>query len=250
MSSPKVSCLCVTHRRRELLERAIVCFAGQTYTHRELLIFSEYEDEDTRAVAERYRHLPLKHIVFPQGSAMNLGQKRNFAIEHADGELVCTWDDDDWYHRRRIEAQVQSLASSHKPVSLLSAVLVYNAPMYLGYASSIRLWEQTVMFRKELYMQGYRYDELPKSEDRGFVQTMINHNLVYPLFCPQLYIYNFHGHNTWDLDHFSFLLKRSQLLSSEASLLMKHVMEGRLAHSEASNAIESPAVIAQIRYVS
>lgn len=233
-----------------MLERAIGCFAGQTYTHRELLIFSEYDDEETRATVEQYRHLPLRHIVFPQGSAMNLGQKRNFAIEYADGQYICNWDDDDWYHRRRIEAQVQSLVTSHKPVSLLSAVLVYNAPVYLGYASSIRLWEQTVLFRREMYAHGHRYDELPRSEDRGFVQRMISHNLVYPLFCPQLYVYNFHGHNTWGQDHFNFLMKRSQPLTSDASLLMKHVMEGRLAHSEASNAIESPAVIAQIRYVS
>jgi len=224
---------------------------NQTYPNKQLLICSEPEDAETRSVAQAYTNYPqIKHITFPGNSEMNLGQKRNYAIEQADGDIVCTWDDDDWYHRYRLEEQVLAMQKSHKPVCLLSHLLVFNAKSQRCYASSIRLWEQTVMFRKELYYQGYRYDELPRSEDKAFIERMVADNLVYPLFRPQLYIYNFHGGNTWGQNHFDFFMQRSQALDQRASLLAKHTLDGTFNHTEGSNAIESPAVLLQIRYVS
>jgi len=128
-----------------------------TISRKQLLICSESNDEETLAVAQAYTNYPkIKHITFPENSEMNLGQKRNYAIEQADGGIVCTWDDGDWHHRYRLEEQVLAMQKSHKPVCLLSHLLVFNAKSQRWYASSIRLWEQSVMFRKELYYQGYR----------------------------------------------------------------------------------------------
>jgi len=111
---------------------------NQTYSNKELLVCSELGDTETLSVAQVYRsHHQIKHITFPENSEMNLGQKRNYAIEQADGGIVCTWDDGDWHHRYRLEEQVLAMQKSHKPVCLLSHLLVFNAKSQRWYASSI-----------------------------------------------------------------------------------------------------------------
>ena len=37
----------------------------------------------------------------------SLGALRNYSVEMARGDIVVQWDDDDWYHKRRIEVQFQ-----------------------------------------------------------------------------------------------------------------------------------------------
>src|SRR5436305_1073460 len=37
-----------------------------------------------------------------------VGDLRNLALEHATGDFIVNWDDDDWHHPRRIEVQMQA----------------------------------------------------------------------------------------------------------------------------------------------
>jgi hypothetical protein len=39
----------------------------------------------------------------------SIGEKRNYGCEHAIGEMVCHWDDDDWSDPRRLTDQVTKL---------------------------------------------------------------------------------------------------------------------------------------------
>lgn len=250
MRVPKVSCICITHQRKDYLRIAIDCFLHQTYPNKELSIWCTIDDLTTPEVVAKYNSPLIALNFFPKTQVLNLGQKRNYAIENTHCDFVCTWDDDDWYHCRRIELQVDSIQTSYKPVSLLSMILIYDSILKKSFVSGTRLWEQTIMFEKQLFSNEFRYDELSRSEDKDFVQKLLFRNLVYPLFQPKLYIYNFHGRNTWDKEHFYFLIKRSQSLSTDASLIIKHVMDEKFNVKEGSNALDSSTVLSQIRYVS
>jgi glycosyltransferase involved in cell wall biosynthesis len=45
----------------------------------------------------------VKFFVVKREPGRTLGSLRNLDIEMAQGEYVCQWDDDDWYHAGRIE---------------------------------------------------------------------------------------------------------------------------------------------------
>ena len=114
---PLVSCLMVTARRPALATRAIRCFQAQTYAHRELVIV----DDDPDAALERQVAAlgddRIRHVRLAPADA-SLGALRNVAVEHARGELLAQWDDDDLYDPERVEVQVAALESAAADICL------------------------------------------------------------------------------------------------------------------------------------
>ena len=98
---PLVSCVMPTRDRPEFLSLAIEKFAAQDYPHKELVVLDD-GPRPVRVLAEgrpgvRYHHLRRDDIT--------IGEKRNLACELSTGEVICTWDDDDWYSPARVRCQ-------------------------------------------------------------------------------------------------------------------------------------------------
>src|SRR5437868_4002655 len=103
-SRPLVSCLMPTADRRRFVPQAIAYFLRQDYAERELVILDDGLDPiadlvpaDPRIRYERLTRRP------------SLGEKRNLAVEHARGDLLLHWDDDDWFSSDRVRLQVDAL---------------------------------------------------------------------------------------------------------------------------------------------
>ena len=100
----KVTCVCVTGDRSELIKLAIHCFLNQDYENRELLII-----DDGSCRIEIPDHPLILYIHVPK---MGLGEKRNFGCANATGKIIMQWDDDDWFAPTRISHQVGELKES------------------------------------------------------------------------------------------------------------------------------------------
>lgn len=93
----KISCLMLTYARYRnanwnalrLVEEALECFLRQTYQDRELILIN---DAPTQKL--NFKH-PLVHVYNMPNRFNSLGEKRNFAIQVANGDYCTTWDDDD-----------------------------------------------------------------------------------------------------------------------------------------------------------
>jgi len=109
---PLVSCVMPTADRQKYIGVAIKCFQEQTYPDRELIIL-----DDGKVSAEGL--IPIDPLIRYYRYALfsSLGQKRNAACDLARGEIVCNWDDDDWYSPSRILDQVSRLMGSGKAVT-------------------------------------------------------------------------------------------------------------------------------------
>ncbi|HWA27236.1 MAG TPA: glycosyltransferase family A protein, partial [Lacunisphaera sp.] len=101
---PLVSCLMPTADRRRFVPQAIAYFLRQDYPARELVILDDGPDPvgdlvpgDPRIRYERLSRRP------------SLGEKRNLAVEHARGDILLHWDDDDWFSSDRVRRQVDAL---------------------------------------------------------------------------------------------------------------------------------------------
>ena len=211
---PTVSCLMVTHDRLALAKRSIGCFAHQTYQNRELVIVSDGERWIRRGlerfVAE-HGHENVR-FVYPAQEGLTLGALRNIAMDAAAGEILCQWDDDDCYHPERIQVQVQQMLEQNGRACFLTDHLQFleedQALVWVDWTLGGRSGREqllpgtVVMFKDERF----RYPESGLFSQRG-EDSAILYKLydTVPVVAAKglgyLYLYTYHGRNTFDRDH-------------------------------------------------
>jgi glycosyltransferase involved in cell wall biosynthesis len=245
-----VSCICVTGNNLSFLKRAVDCFLHQTYKKKELIIVYEDNNPDARDFLSDLQHSRMITAYEVSTSPkLTLGDLRNFGIEKSGGEFFCQWDDDDWYHNKRIEYQVKTQKQSYKDSVLLSNWIMYDAINEEAYLSETRLWEGTILCRKTVFFNVGKYPGLSIEEDTGFVKKLFRDNLMYPLIMPTLYIYTVHGKNTWPKSHFEEIFKKSQKLSAAASLEIKKIVNQTYSNSKASKKLSGKKILSELNYL-
>ena len=234
--SSLISCICVTRKKPDLLKRAITCFLAQTYPNKELIIL--YEDDDP--ATENF-----VGAGFPNGTGIRLfrvaacpkialGELRNLAIKAARGEFICQWDDDDWYHMDRLQQHYDKLFTEGRHGSILTQWMVFDSLTGTAYVSNIRLWEGSIVCRKSV-LQFKAYEDKPLGEDTATVEYLASTNSLYLLNkAPGLYIYVYHGKNSWDYEHWSRIFQASSALSTEDSNIVADILNGRWPVNESS----------------
>lgn len=224
-SSTLVSCLMITpagERRQKLLRSSIESYLSQTYEHKELVIVVDNLNKEAyRQLLSYLSTLGRSDIrcVFPDRK-LSLGALRNVSMDHAAGDLLCQWDDDDLSHPERVKSQLQFLIENR-----LGAVMLSDN-LHIFPQQGICYWERwqkriggapaTIMMKKG---HGIRYPESgPESqrgEDTNFI-ARLKSSLKLGLFeaPPFHYLYFFHDNNTWGFIHHR-MLARSMAVSKE-----------------------------------
>lgn len=209
VSEPLISCLCVTRARVTLLSRAVRCFFEQSHPHRELLILFDSDDADTRQYVESLNDERIRGVEVPSSPRRSLGALRNLAIAEARGQYVCQWDDDDWYHPDRLSVQLTALRASGRPACVLSRWTCVDIESHRAYISPPRIWEGSILVERERMVP---YPDLARGEDTVALNILAERQHVHMLDRPELYVYTFHGSNTWDRRHWAHLLGRSTVI--------------------------------------
>ncbi|WNO11323.1 glycosyltransferase [Teredinibacter sp. KSP-S5-2] len=219
---PLVSCLCLSRKRTEKLAVAVNCFRQQTYRNKELVLLIDSRDEETKDFLSEVHDPNIRVISLdPVKRKRTLGELRNISIRESKGKFVCTWDDDDWHHKDRLKDQVEAALRSGYRGSILTHTIMYDQVKCVGYISSGRGWENTVMIEREFILKnGLMYPPLNKSEDLSFVQKLKEKGLLCGVTKAQLYVYNFYGDNTWNREHFEYLFSLGRLLTEKQSELL------------------------------
>jgi glycosyltransferase involved in cell wall biosynthesis len=223
--SPLVSCICVTHHHVEVLKRAILCFQHQTYPNKELILGITSANIAAISLLEQLNDPRIKTAIFPSSSRFTLGQKRNWVIENSEGFYFCVWDDDDWYNDTRIEFQVHSLEGTTCKSSVLSSLILFDSENNIAYLSATRwAWEQTLLCeRSVLEVPALRYADLERGEDSVLIYNLKKNDLLLTVINPSLYIYVYHGQNTWHRKHWDDNLIRwaTQLTEDQSDSIKK-----------------------------
>jgi len=234
--SSLISCVCVTRKKPELLQRSIECFLDQTYSNKELIILYEDDDLDTgRFVAKGFQpETGIRLFRVPSYPKMTLGQLRNLAIKAARGEFICQWDDDDWYHMSRLEQQYTKLSNERRHGSILTKWMVFDCFTATAYLSNVRLWEGSILCRKSV-LQQKEYEDKPLGEDTATIEYLASIDSLYLMDeMPGLYIYVYHGNNSWDFEHWSDIFRCSTALSAEDSSTVAAILNCKYPIGEAS----------------
>jgi glycosyltransferase involved in cell wall biosynthesis len=193
-----VSCLCVTRNRVALLRRAVQCFLRQTYSQKELIVLYESDDIATRYFVAQLNEPSILAIEVSATPRLTLGSLRNLAVRVSRGNYVAQWDDDDWHGPARIEEQMSALETHGRPGCVLLRWLLYDEVTHKAMVSHTRAWEGSLLARRDAMPL---YADLPKFEDTPAVTSMLNEDKLVGLDRPDLYVYTYHGANTWERSH-------------------------------------------------
>lgn len=200
---PLVSCLMVTADRGRLAARALRCFARQSYEDRELVVVDDGREDISPVIAAHAGASRVRHVRLEPGAArLTLGELRNLALQEARGDLVAQWDDDDWYHPARIEAQVRALGDGEACV--LGGTLVHvddvawcDRPFLGRLTGGV---PGTILHRRE---GAPRHPALARADDAFLPRRYAERGSLRVLRkAEHLFIRCFHGSNIWARRHF------------------------------------------------
>ena len=221
-----ISCFTVTQEGRlAVLERAIADFCGQTARERELVIVHDGErvlHEGALRLAQEHDGAPIR--VVQAAGGQTLGALRNVALAATRGDYVCQWDDDDRYHPRRLEAQLDALRAANSDCSFLGDQLHlfaearemywddwHDEPYPLNFAPG------TLFGRRDALA---RYPDQPRGEDTALAVSMLRQGRRFARLREHgyLHVYVFDGRNSFDQAHHAAI---SLLRSFRAARLLR-----------------------------
>jgi glycosyltransferase involved in cell wall biosynthesis len=225
---PLVTCMTVSQPPRlRHLTAAIQDFCAQSWPRRELVIVLD-DPEYSREVQSLIKGLDGNIRVLDFVERAPLGKLRNMALEYANGELICQWDDDDRYSAQRLELQAEAVLDSGASACFLYQQLHYFETTRQLFWTDWRLWNGvknvrppscwipgTVLFRRGRLRYPERGMFSSRGEDSALTFALWRENAIAIETPPGTYLRNFHGNNTWGWKHHSGLAhKRSQDLST------------------------------------
>ena len=201
----------VTANRKALMKRSITCFNLQTYPDKELVIV----DDGIQDLSEALEMIPeeqLTYVKLRQSEDNTLGKLRNVSLEHAKGDFLIQWDDDDWYHPDRIQIQAECLLDGNDACCLSSALMHLDTPQYMHHPYIGRLPEGipgSIMHRND---PSITYPHTRRAEDTVFLKKWMEKKYTrLPDTYAYLFIRCYHGKNTWEQKHFMRRIRNSPL---------------------------------------
>lgn len=126
----KVTCITPTANRPHLLVKCVDCFLKQDYKDKELIIL-----DDGKEAFKYAKDLPSEvKYIYRGPKRKSIGAKLNALIDESLTDVICRFDDDDWYASNRVSQQVKVLESG---------------AVFTGY--------HTILFWDERYDKVYKY---------------------------------------------------------------------------------------------
>jgi hypothetical protein len=193
---PTVSCIMPTSGRPDFVVRAIEYFLRQRYEPRELIIVDD-DDQNVADLVPFDRRIQYGRV---RGGTLTVGAKRNLACEQARGDLICHWDDDDWYAPWRLAYQVQALQDQPE-VSIcgLSDLLFYDTEVncawrYTWPGADSWVYGATLCYRKAFWREAL-FADVSEGEDTLFVRAAPRHSVL-SLELSTFYVGLIHSRNT------------------------------------------------------
>jgi predicted acetyltransferase len=240
---PKISCLCVTNNRVEMLKRSIQYFRSQSYENKELVIVFLSTDASTANYVKSVHDIEIRAFKVPYREGITLGDLRNISISEAVGEYICIWDDDDWFHKNRLEFQFDAMTKNRKRASTLSHLLLYDRVNGDAYLSHRRSWENSLLCEKRLLTEfSISYPSLNRGEDFELVERIKKATvptLVHQTLNPKLYVYCFTGNNTCEASHFDRIFFSSHKLPDFHSSVIKRALSLEIDMEQATALIDA-----------
>jgi glycosyltransferase involved in cell wall biosynthesis len=200
----KVSCLMVSRGDVGILRHSFQCYLNQDYPARQLVLVTQNPSAELEEFLSQFPDADIKYVKV--GAGLSLGDLRNVSIAHADGPLICTWDDDDLYHPSRLSLTIAALESAKVAAAFLSRVLIWWPARRVVAISEERPWENSMVAVRWAVPV---YPAMARGSDTWVLNAMRRLFAIALLDRPRLYCRTVTGHNAWPEHHFETMMGRA-----------------------------------------
>lgn len=205
---PLVSCITPTRNRHHMLDRLITMFMSQTWTNKELIIIDDsitpYHLPGNLPPYIKYYHIKVKR-------PLSIGNKRNKAIQYANGSYIAFMDDDDFHGKNRISTQMTELLKGNCDMFVPKSI-------YYHELNGNKIFTIDSQFKNIIYHNGFittcmvfkkklfniiKFRNISIAEDAYFIidlQAKIGVTICSSKKLSQKnFLYTIHDSNTWKL---------------------------------------------------
>lgn len=114
---PLISVIIPTYNRANVLERAINSALKQTHQNLEVLVVNDGSTDNTSKTVNNFDDRRINY--FQHNSNKGANTARNLGIRKSNGQYVAFLDDDDYWHKRKIELQLKKFRESEDDVGIV-----------------------------------------------------------------------------------------------------------------------------------
>lgn len=189
-----VSCIMPTADRPNFVELAVNYFLNQDYRDAELIIIDDGKKSIKPVLPDHHR---IKY--FYTKSLGSIGNKRNFACDKSNGEIIMHWDDDDYYAYDWISRQVKVLHESKADIIGLNEIIFFSplVKKFWNYANKDKerpwLSGATMAYRKSFW-EKHHFKDIQIGEDYDYIWN--TGAKIYAHEYPNGFIATLHAGNT------------------------------------------------------
>jgi glycosyltransferase involved in cell wall biosynthesis len=214
------------------LKNAVTRFEEQSYPNKELLVVSAGYDAGYEAFIASLDCKGVSYHWMECDGNVTLGELRNYALKISTGEYFCVWDDDDWYHFKRIEWQLKEATRNRKMGTILAYCLLFDTGNRTAFMSHLLFPPASLLCKKSVIDDDTLYPAMDRGEDSVFLNKLCQRNLLYPMARPDLYIYIWHGSNTTPGSKFGNFLTIP--FSDKLATIMGDIVDGKYSKERAA----------------
>lgn len=151
MNKGLVSCIIPSYKRSETLQRAINSVLAQTYKELEVIVVDDNINGDEycvvlRSIIEEYKYDNRVRLV-TQHEHINGAEARNAGVRAAQGKWIAFLDDDDEWHPKKLEMQVQIMQSDDTIDGVAGGTTLWKDGKEISKWMPERLSEENLQFK-------------------------------------------------------------------------------------------------------
>jgi glycosyltransferase involved in cell wall biosynthesis len=175
---PLISCIMPTVNRPVFVAKSIEYFHAQDYVNKELVIVDEGIDTTMiRTLKERDVHI----VTVGSDTRLSLGAKFNLGCSLAQGDIICHWDDDDYFAPHRLTHQAQPILEGVADIVGLEMDIVFNIIDWTAWKCSPALHQEifyggvvtgAIMYKKSVWGMNAAHPNKTIGEDADFLRHL------------------------------------------------------------------------------
>jgi len=124
MNSPLISVVINCYNGEKYLLKSIKSILGQTYKNWEIIFWDNCSTDNSKKILKNFKDKRIKY--FKSKIFTSLYAARNMAIKKTKGEYVAFLDTDDWWHKKKLQKQIELIKSNNDLKVVYSNIYIFN----------------------------------------------------------------------------------------------------------------------------
>ena len=132
----------------QTIEKAVHSAMAQDWPNFEIIVVNDHSQDNSLSILEKLKEAHDKIRIISNSENLGVAASRNAIIEHANGEFIAFFDDDDESHSSRLSEQHKRITEYENKYDI-GALVICHCARNQDYPDGSRRYEPTVGTNKE-----------------------------------------------------------------------------------------------------